>query len=592
MKIEIKAFGGIKPRSHRLLGGVSRAVVASNTKLWHGSVAPFREPNFVLDLPECANSIKVVECCVLHDKNPCASFAHVRTPCDRLFATDLCGFDCPMTSLLPACFGGSFQAASPSWTKLGVPLPVAPLTFTVPALTPAVINTVFPDPQPAGVGPDVGRQLKREHRDYVYSYVNIYGEESGISAPSPSAQDADHDAVATLTIPAPPPDSDLWALSKIRIYRLLSGNIDGQYSQAGEYLFVDEIDLNPYPAAPIVYVDSFMACDLGELPFYDCKRTPPCDLKGIISLENGSLAAFSGKDLYFTEPFQYHDWSCHVNLDDCIRGIREVGGQIYVATDGFPYTVSADPPDKDCRCCRTVYKHIEPMPMVSDLRGMVQTVTGAFWPTDDGLVRMSGGNTTLVSHADFAEDDWQEFHPQTFKAVNWNGRYIGFGAKGGLVIDFTDNIYADGDVGAGSRNYTMSYLPNAVTISDAGQLLMVFKDRLAVWNESANNEVYRWRSRAYDTPYMSWNAAKVKFGRGGCRNTPTEQVTLRILAGCGTTLDEIRVWNEKPFRLRAGLKLDEVAIELEGNVEVVSVSIATSIRDLVEASSAAAAENA
>ena len=565
----IEVFGGIRPRFGRHMGDQSRASIAENVKLWHGTLAPFRKPKAVHSAASCVNALFVYGCTVVTDVNPCASFAYDPFICGQLFATDICGFNFPVVAEFPesGCLSDNVE---PEWRRLGVVAP-SPVTFVVPALT-------APIAAPSIVQ---GEQLEREHRDYVITYVNSRGQESARSDNSPDAQDADISAQAIITIPPRPDPANLWDIVAARVYRLMSGNIDGQQSEeAPDYAFAFEVPLDPAVwSDPITVTDTTPASRLGETPPHVHAVPPPAGLSGITVLSSGALVGFVGKNLWFSEPLQPHSWPCSMRLDDCIRGIREADGSLYVATDGRPYVVSIANKVEDCLCCREVYMHVEPAPMVSDMRGMVATNTGAIWPTNDGLARMSGRGLSLITHSEMAEDDWAKFVPNTIVSGQHNGRYYGFGARA-LTFDYTDSIYADGDVGAGSRLSTLSYNVDAVFSTRQGHMYVAMGNTVYAWDAGDENETYTWRSKLNQAhSVINWSAARVLFGNGG-RTGVSEPITMRLLDGAGTPLYARSVFDEQPFRLPPNIKHRAFEVEFQGTSEVTGFVVATSMREL------------
>ena len=568
-KISIDAFGGLRPRYQRRMGPVNRASVAENLDLSHGSLTPIRQPQPIVQLDECVRSFAIFGCDILADPNPCASFATGVGACHRVFGTGVCGYEYPVTARYePGC---SLDVISPNWVRLGLVQPEA-VSFTVPALAPPI------------AAPSIiqGDQPKREHRDYVITYVSSFGEESAPSLGSADAQDADIDAPATLTIGPRPPVTEGWDIVAIRVYRMMTGNTSGEYpAEEPLYLFVDEIDLAGVPpASEIVFEDDVPASQLSEPAPLDCTEPPPEGLQGIIELETGSLAGFTGKKLWFSQPFEYHNWSCWVDLDHCIKGIVEVSGTIYVATDGRPYTVSSAPPEGDCMCCRSVFRHEEPAPLASDARGMAITPNGAIWPTNDGLVRITGNSMTLVTHSEIDETTWRSFYPSTIKGAAYNGEYYAFG-RTAFNFDYTDGVYADGDVGVQSRMVTYSYNVDAVHVDKKGYMYIAMGDTIYQWAEGADYEVYRWRSQLLQAhSRLNWSAARLFFEDGGAMVSLSEPVYFTLFDGRDKPLHTVRVFNEEPFRLPAGIRDRAVEIEIRGTTVVSSAMLATSVREL------------
>ena len=566
-RISIDVFGGIRPRFARHHGDVARASVAENTKLWHGTIAPFRKPKEVHTANTCVNALMVYGCTVVTDVNACASFAYDPLMCGHIFATDLCGYDFPVVADFVT---SSYISDVPEfeWRRLGVVAP-SPVAFVVPALAPAV-------PAPSILR---GQQLEREHRDYVITYVNSRGQESARSGASPDAGDADHSAVAVLTIPPRPDPAELWDIVAVRVYRLISGNVDGQLAdENSEYMFAFEVDVTTVPwATPIVVSDTTPADRLAEAPPHVHAVPPPENLHGITVLTSGALVGYVGNELWFSEPFQPHSWPCLMRLDDCIKGIREADGSIYVATDGRPYVVSTNNKSEECLCCREVFMHPEPAPIASGMRGMVATNAGAMWPTNDGLARMSGRSLSVVSHSDVAEDNWPAFIPAV--ASHLNGRYYGFGGKS-FSFDYTDGVYADGDVGANSRMYTISYNVNAAYSDKNGYMFVALGNKVYSWEASDEFETYTWRSKLNQAHSMiNWSAARVFFGSGG-KSGYSEPVTFRLLDGAGVPLFTRQVFDERPFRLPPNIKHRAFEVEFSGTSEIHGFVMATSMREL------------
>lgn len=459
----------------------------------------------------------------------------------------------------------SVEALSPDWTHLGVPRP-DPVTFTVPPLeAPQALTTMVP-----------GHQIKREHRDYVVTFVNKYGEEGRASFSSPTAQDADADAPATITLPPPPGDPE-WAVTHIRIYRVQSGNVNGEYKLDAPYLFVAEV-----PIGTATYQDTVPVDLLGEELSKVRADPPPEGLRGVVALDNGALAGFVGNNLYFSEPNMWHAWPCYQTLEDCIKALVQVGSQLYVITDGRPYLVDVSrPPEEVNDCCYPIAHIKEPLPLVSDARGAAATYNGAIWPSTMGLVRMTGASVSIITGQQFSSDDWNDLHPHTFKSAVQEGRYYGFGAKGGFVYDFTDGIYADGDVGANSRAFMVDLLPNSVFVSRKGVMYLGFMDEIRIWNDGPANMKYRWRTKLHDLgTNVAWAAGMVKFEAGSCDGPVASPVTVRLFDGCGDLMFVTEAVSERPFTMPLGIYRHAVEIELEGTAEVSSLTLAASVRDL------------
>ncbi len=174
-----------------------------------------------------------------------------------------------------------------------------------------------------------------QNRAYTYTYVNAWGEESG---PAPVfVTDAIDGQVLGFSIPNLAA-TGYKSISYIRIYRTASG------SGGTSYLFVAQVAIG---SGITVYTDSVLTSDLGEtLPTmdYDC---PPQTLQGLCAMNNGILAAFSGNELYFMEPYLPYAYkpSTIKPLPYKIIGICPTEGGLYVTTTAMPFLITGMTPD-------------------------------------------------------------------------------------------------------------------------------------------------------------------------------------------------------------------------------------------------------
>ena len=76
-------------------------------------------------------------------------------------------------------------------------------------------------------------------------------------------------------------------------------------------------------------------------------NTPPDELEGLIALPNGMMAAYVGKKLYFSVPYQPHAWpeKYVLTVEHEIMGLGAMGTSIVVTTEAHPYLVSGSTPE-------------------------------------------------------------------------------------------------------------------------------------------------------------------------------------------------------------------------------------------------------
>ena len=328
--VNLKNFGGVTPRHNRALPTVP-ASVAENVKLWHGTLAPFREPKVVETVAgaDCPRTIHRYGCCWFVWEDCCVSVAGGLPECPRLFVTGWKLAPYPLTAALPD--DGSCAC---EWKRLGVPKPVGPLIISVPPLE-----------APAGA-PIAGVQIKRETRNYVYTYVNSFGEEGPPSDPIPLDIDGDEGATVDVTIPGAPLAAG-WDIVAVRLYRVGTGfDTTGTEDHFGEFFFVLE---TPIAASQITVQDSVRSDLLGEPVQTRFFEPPPANLKNITALPDGTLCGSVGSKLWFSEPWNFHAWPCVHDLDDTIEAIVYATDTLYIAITVILMSLAT--PRRMCGAC-------------------------------------------------------------------------------------------------------------------------------------------------------------------------------------------------------------------------------------------------
>lgn len=450
---------------------------------------------------------------------------------------------------------------------------------------------------------DYGLQLKREPRSYVYTYVNEYGEES---APSPVSEvlDVDVDGKVTLGFNIPPMTDGYCDPESIYIYRILPvqdklppatpqevTEIAIGSAMAGDdptdfygivnsdAFFVMEI---PYREGAFTVVDDPNVNQIGESLSTWESSLPRADLQNIQMLENGSLVASEGKNLWFSDPWRYNSWNCFMNLEDCIINFKVVGAHIYVTTDGHPYLIERDvnTQNNDCACCRNVNRLVEPMPNVSS-RSLVKTNTGVMWASSSGLVRMSGNEMAVVTNDTLRYDDWQTYFPHRFHGEYYRGKYFGFNGDDGIIFDVVDGMYTSAYENDSGKLTTLNINPDAVYKADDNKLYMSFDGDIFEWDTASEFMPYTWRTRLHtEAGLRNYSTMKVVFSRWlRTRRSPTP-VTVRLFAE-GKLMFERQTFCSKPFRLPKGFDAINFQIEVTGTEQISEIHMATSVNELI-----------
>ena len=216
-------------------------------------------------------------------------------------------------------------------------------------------------------------------RLYVYTWVTAFDEES---APCPVSDSIYWKPSQTVTLSgfaSPPVGRNI---NRQRIYR-------AHTSTTGTKLyFIAERSASSENFTDSVAVDGFAE----ELPslYYS---TPLSTLSGLTAMPNGMMAAFSGKELYFCEPFKPHAWpdSYSLTCDYEIVGLGSFGSSLAVLTKGNPYLVSGTSPDS------MIMEKLEiNLPCINS-RSIQDLGYAIAYASYDGLVMVSSSGANVVT---------------------------------------------------------------------------------------------------------------------------------------------------------------------------------------------------
>ena len=258
----------------------------------------------------------------------------------------------------------------------------------------------------------------KEFRAYSYSYVNQYGEESGLAAPV--TIDLVEGQPVTLRYTNLPDSAGYCPVSLIRIYRTANG------SGSTDYSFVDEIlhnDTDP------TYTDTKRGDELGAPSQAAGFEAPPQNLRGLCQMSNGILAAFSGSDLYFMEPYLPYAYrpSTIKPLPHAIVGICPTDDGLYVTTRANPYLITGVSPD-------TMTDRKVPAVQAGVSKGSMCSIGATVaYASHDGIVLLRGIDASLdMSFQFFTRDSWRERYGNKLSLMRMNAH------DGNVVVWFED----------------------------------------------------------------------------------------------------------------------------------------------------------
>ena len=387
-----------------------------------------------------------------------------------------------------------------------------------------------------------------ETRVYTWTWVN---KESGYeveSAPAPASNNIDvrtGQNVAISGLPSVPGGE--YVVTNRRIYRATNG----------VFLFVKEI-----LASETTFTDDVLPEDLGEeIPTMEWAE-PPATLKGLINLPNGLMAGFSGRDIYFCDPYHPHAWpeSYAQTIDYPVVGLGRMDTTLAVLTKGKPYFIQGTHPSS-----MAVVKSDLEQACVSK-RSIVSMSGAVIYAAPDGLMMLSPGGSAIITEQLFNYKQWQQyFKPESIHAYAQDNKYIGFydngTNQGGFIYDMRSKQFILHDI----------YAEAGYQDIQQDKLFLAFADRSVKKWEDGSAKSYKWRSKKFTMPAITGFS---------CAQLEAELYPMTMNVYVDGNLSHTQtVQNRNPFRLPAQVGRDW-EIEVLGAYEVFSISVAHSMSEL------------
>lgn len=450
--LKLIGFVGENPKiTPRLLGDMS-AQLAYNVRLDDGALTPVRKKRFDYQL----------------STPPPGGYATIykHTTGWMAWADDVYAVPGPVATDRLYIMGDG----APKMLVGGVTYPLA-LPFPAGALTATLGGT----PTPGATGTT---------RLYVYTWVTSFGEES---EPCPVSADVFWTPGQTTTLSgfASPPGGR--GITLQRIYRAQTGKTGTQLYFIAERA-ASNADFND-TVSPELLQEALPSATW---------NAPPDDLTGLIALPNGMMAAFSGKELCFCEPYRPHAWpeSYRLTMDYDIVGLGAFTSSVIVTTKGTPYIVTGTAPEN------MVSERIEQNLPCINARGIVDLGYSVAYPSHDGLVQVTSSGAVVATANIFSRDDWLRLNPYNMVANQYNGRYFtsfaytdvnGVEFRGVFIIDLSGQqaFLIRTDVQAEAMYFDLP----------TGQLYMLKGASIYEWDAlSEPSALLTWKSKLFVLP--------------------------------------------------------------------------------------------
>lgn len=457
--------------------------------------------------------------------------------------------------------------------SLGIPTPmVAPSVAEVPASSPPASPV-------------------SETRSYLYTWVSQYGEEG---APSPPTV-VTGTVGSSFTITVTPPTSGQLAnrnLTSVNIYRTIT-----DAAGTSNYYFVGSI-LNTVTTFSDNLDDPTVSANNQLESNY---WTPPPNLKGCVSMPNGMLAGWTNDvEIWFSEPYRPHAWPAiyTITVPYKIVGMGVVNNSLVIATEGYPYVATGITPSSMTLSASALCE-----PCIS--RGsIVSAPEGVFYASANGLVMINSGVCEVVTSKIITRVDWNQLGPASFYAVRYGNAYLAFVSNGYLSDDSGDNgIIID----PSSPNVIFTHVlfpslvKNVVQDEFTSNVFVISSNTVYEWDDRGGSAQlpYLWRSKVFQMPYKrEFAAALIYFDvpsnvtitppSDASRNTAqpqsfnpnTQYFLFRVYADSRLVMTREVQKSGELIQLPSGFKANFYQFEVEGQVAISNIQVATSVREL------------
>ena len=385
----------------------------------------------------------------------------------------------------------------------------------------------------------------------VYTYTNV-NKESGFefeSAPAEASNAVDVRVGQTVSLSGFSSVPSGYVVSHRRIYRSVSGT----------FLFVKEI-----ASSAASFTDDVKAEDLAEeLPSLTWSE-PPQTLSGLTNLPNGIMAGFSGRDVYFCDPYHPHAWPENYiqTVDFPVVGLGRMDTTLAVLTKGTPYLIQGTHPAN-----MSIVKSDLEQACVSK-KSIVSLMGGVVYAAPDGLMLLSPGGSRIVTESLFDFSQWQAFFkPESIHAYQQDNQYIAFynngTQSGGFIFDVRSGQFILHDIYADAGYHDLLLDELFVAVNDSGNKVKPFS--------GGSEKNYTWKSKKFTMPQiMGFSCAQLE--------AEAYPMTVKFYAD-NALIHTQTVQNRDPFRLPSKVGRDW-EMQIEGSKEVFSLSIANSMSEL------------
>lgn len=582
--IQLSTFGGIVPAVDDRLLPQTAAAAARNVWLYSGALQGFPQQQNVRTLTDTKS------CSAFRLPNNLPDGQHLSDSTWMEFGSAF--VDVLRTAVVDDQYQRYYwaqQTAAPRYNTLA----------RIKAGLPSFLVGVPAPPQTLIVTPQVADASElSETRSYVVTWVTEYGEEGPPCDPTTATGWSG--GTWTITGMYPPYETQR-NITKKRLYRTVTSS-----QGVASYFFVAEL-----PASTQTYADTAASSTITINNQLESATwfPPPSDLQGWVSMPNGIIAGWRGKEVWFCEPYRPHAWPSDytVATEYNIVGLGVQGQTLIVCTEGYPTAITGINPASMSMAKVSTFE-----PCTS--RGsIVSTPEGVYYASPNGLILAANGSFTNVTQQYITKDKWQNLiRLQNLQAGRLGtGYYVfGVGAFGAFNLNAYPSTAFSGDdfTGATTGLFFDPSNPNTITpfCSDtpvmkvfndpwSGELLIITDGKVKwvnVQDQTSPMQPFKWKSKVFQSAFAeNFEAMKVYFddtgsttGLGatsGCVTVAASSFgVVRIYADDRLVLTRTLTKSGDMIRLPSGFKAQFWQVEFEARVKIYSAQLATSAKEL------------
>lgn len=330
-------------------------------------------------------------------------------------------------------------------------------------------------------------------RAYVYTFVSAYGEEGQPSDADLKTGDAGSWTIDSLETSVP--DSANKNITDKNIYR----TVPGQNSSL--FFFVAQVSL---ATTSYVDTDDDDVVALNNVLESQDWAEPPLTIEGWTLMPNGYLVAWDKRRLLMSEPYRPHAWPVkyELALDFEIVAMGVWGSTLVIGTKSQPSLGRGTSP------AAFVLQKLDEVEPCLSRRGMVSTSAGVYYPSQNGLILVSGAGLRLITQDTFTREEWAEFNPELIFATQLGLEYIAFNsASTGFIFNPTE---------PGIKFIELNQFTNIEGIETdryTGNVLILKDNRAFNWDPpGAIRLFYQWKSKLFQLAKpINLGAFKVSF---------------------------------------------------------------------------------